>query len=374
MLLLSLPLMVLLGTAYSEVDLLSKTNGDTRTFSSHLTKAMHAILAELRLGMEGEDQSILRLRLIRALCAIGVGGSLALAGAMAQGLFRNPLADPGLLGVNSGAMLGAVLGIATVGGHVTENLGFAHTSVSSNLAIVPVLSFIGALVTAFSIYWLAVRHGRISIPGLLLTGLAVNALLGAVMATMQVLLLPDWQVSRAILSWTFGTLDDRNAFHLTVVFCGAFIALASIPFISLELDLMAGGEENAAALGADPVRIKNIVLISVALATAAAVSVCGQVAFVGLLVPHVMRTLVGPHHRTLLPLSFLAGAALLLGVIVIQHVCCPLLSSVLSSTGSEPMVLVLNRATAMQPGMLMSLLGAPFFLYLLLRQGRQFRI
>lgn len=361
-LLLALPLLVLVATGYSE------------TGRYGLLSAARVVLAELGLLAEPPEHQILKLRLLRALCAVGVGGSLALAGAMTQGLFRNPLAEPGLLGVGSGAMLGAVVAIALLGGYGPDAWVSYQTGTSAgarwlSLGLVPSLAFIGALAATLTIYRLATRHGRISVPGLLLTGLAINALLGSLMAVLQVLLLPDFQASRAIIAWGFGTLDDRSVFHIVVVWLGALVALAGIPFVALELDLLAGGEEDAAALGADPARIKTVVLACVALATAASVSVSGQIAFVGLLVPHVTRLLVGPHHRRLLPVAFLAGATLLLLVVVFQHGLCPVVAD--WAAGCPRLALACRRVTGMQPGAMTSLLGAPFFLYLLLRYGRK---
>jgi iron complex transport system permease protein len=357
-----LPLLILLATAYSE------------TGRHSILSAARVILAELGIGTQPTDHDLLKLRLLRALCAAGVGGTLALAGAMTQGLFRNPLAEPGLLGVGSGAMLGAVVGIAILGGHGPDvwTTGMAASSAWNRiitLGLVPMLAFVGALAATLTIYRLATRHGRISVPGLLLTGLAVNALLGSLMAALQVLMLEDWQASRAIVSWGFGTFDDRSLFHIVVVWLGAFVALIGIPFVALELDLLAGGEEDAAALGANPARTKNVVFACVALATAAAVAVSGQIAFVGLLVPHVTRMIVGPHHRRLLPLAFLAGATLLLLVVVFQHGLCPVVAQ--WAAESPKLARAFRRVTAMQPGALTSLLGAPCFLYLLLTQGRK---
>ena len=341
---------------------------------------MRVILAELGLNAPASEHEILKLRLIRALCALCVGGNLALAGAMTQGLFRNPLAAPDLLGIGSGATLGAVLGIAILGGYGPNWSAWVGRSSAQlldggiGLSIVPALAFIGALAAALSVYRLASRQGRISVPALLLTGLAINALLGAVMAALQVLLLQqDWQVSRAILAWGFGTLDDRTSFHLTVVSCGTFLALASIPFVGLELDLLSGGEEDAEALGANPVRIKTIVLACVALATAACVAVSGQIAFVGLLVPHAVRMLVGPHHRRLLPIAFLAGATMLLCIIVFQDALCPFVSNWCALNRHETFARGIQRISTLQPGVLTSLMGAPFFLYLLLRRKSEIR-
>jgi iron complex transport system permease protein len=365
-LLFAMPLLILVATAYSETGFHS------------LVSAMRVVLAELGLIDLPQDHTILKLRLFRAVCAIGVGGSLALAGAMTQGLFRNPLAEPGLLGIGSGATLGAVLGIALLGGYgpnwaawVSDGDAASRSSGSwFTLAIVPVLSLLGALATAITIYRFATRGGRLSVGTLLLTGLAINSLVGAFIAGFQVLLLEDWQVSRAILSWGFGTLDDRTSFHLLIVFSGVLLALTAIPLVGLDLDLLAGGEEDAAALGANPARTKTIVLICVALATSSAVCVSGQIAFVGLLVPHVMRMIVGPRHRVLLPLSFLAGGVLLLSVVVLQHAICPAIADYFTTAGAPKSARLFYRIISLQPGVLTSLMGAPFFLYLLLRQEK----
>ncbi|HEY3324919.1 MAG TPA: iron ABC transporter permease [Planctomycetota bacterium] len=361
----SLPLLVLLATGYSE------------TGRQGLVSAMRMVLASLGAIEPPPDSDLLKLRLLRALCAVGVGGSLALAGAMTQGLFRNPLAEPGLLGLGSGAMLGAVIAIAVLGGYGPEfwtpspDLSTSGGHAFISLGLIPICAFIGSMAASLTIYRMATRHGRISVPALLLIGLAINSLLGALMAGIQVLLLQDWQVSRAIVAWGFGTLDDRNTTHLAVVWTGAILAILGIPFVGLELDLLAGGEDDAAGLGADPGRVKTVVLICVALSTAASVSVAGQIAFVGLLVPHVMRMLIGPHHRSLLPISFLAGAALLVGVVAFQHALCPALSDWFAASGSATAARAFKRITALQPGVLTSLLGAPCFIYLLLRQDKR---
>ena len=367
LLLLALPLLVLAATAYSE------------TASSTLVGAARLIAGQLGLVSVNDDfeSQLLKLRLYRALCAAGVGGSLALAGAMAQGLFRNPMAEPGLLGIGSGATLGAVLGIALLGGYGPSWGRFiggaandtAVTPTVFTLGLVPLLSLFGALAIALTVYRLSTRNGKLSVSILLLTGLAVNAIAGSLMAMLQVFLLSDWQISQAIMSWGFGTFDDRNSFHLSIIWAGAALALASIPFIGLELDLLAGGEQDALALGADPVRVKTIVLSCIAIATATAVAFCGQIAFVGLLIPHIVRMLTGPKHRALLPLSFLTGATLLVSMVVFQHGVCPWIASRFHGGGSHALGVAWDRIGALQPGVLTSLLGSPFFLFLLLRQG-----
>jgi len=311
---------------------------------------VRGILHVLGLGepLAGNLQAIVRLRLMRALTAGGVGGALGLAGAYLQGLYRNGLASPSVVGVTAGALLGGSLAIAVVGGF-GPGLALGVSGVFAPL-LVTGSSFLGALGASLFVLWLASSGGRLSVPTLLLAGIAANVFIAGALAALQQLTLNDYEVSRAILSWTFGTLDDRALWQVVLVWSALVAAALLIPFVAFELDLLAGGEEDALALGVRVQRVKLGVLLAAALATAAAVSVSGQIAFVGLVVPHLVRRLTGPGHRTLLPLSLLAGAVFLLGCDYAQR---RLLGSV-----------------ALQPGVLMSLIGGPFFLVLLFRQRR----
>jgi iron complex transport system permease protein len=194
---------------------------------------------------------------------------------------------------------------------------------------------------------LASTGGRISIPTLLLAGIAMNTLIAGLLAALQSITLKDYEVSRAILAWTFGTLDDRSGWQVTLVWTALVAATSVIPFVALELDLFAGGEEDAQALGVNAGRVKLLALVAAALATSAAVSVAGQIAFVGLVVPHVVRMLCGTSHRIVLPLSLLLGAVFLLGCDLLQR-------SLFPDTG-------------LRPGVLMSLIGGPVFILLLVK-------
>ncbi len=324
------------------------------------------------LNASGLEGFIAKLRLYRALCAGGVGGSLALSGAMAQGLFRNPLADPGLLGVSGGAGLGAMIAIAFLGGHGVSVFNASGDFVSSlGLLAFPTMAMAGALFAAFVVYRWSVRNGQLSIAMILLAGLALNSLAGAAMAALQTLLLDDLQITRAIVSWGFGTLDDRGATHTLIVWVGAAFSLATVPLIGLELDMLASGDTDAESLGADTRHVKMLALASIALSTACAVAVCGQIAFVGLLVPHLVRRIARPRHRSLMLLSFLTGATLLLGVVVIQNGLFPSLSIRFAETGFVTASKVARRLATLQPGVTTSLFGAPFFLFLLMRQTRR---
>ena len=335
-------------------------------------------ISPFALSSSGLDGFIVKLRLYRALCAAGVGGSLALSGAMAQGLFRNPLADPGLLGVSGGAGLGAMIAIALLGGHgvsVFNAIGAGGVSTdfisALGLMAIPVMAMLGAMLAVSIVYYWSVKQGQLSIAMILLAGLALNSLAGAAMAALQTLLLDDLQITRAIVSWGFGTLDDRGAAHALIVWIGALFALGMIPFVGLELDMLASGDSDAEALGADTRKIKLLALASIAISTATAVAVCGQIAFVGLLVPHLVRRLARPRHRSLMLLSFLTGATLLVLVVVVQNGLLPEFAKHLESQGSGTFSKAIRRLSTLQPGVTTSLFGAPFFLVLLMRQKRR---
>ena len=289
------------------------------------------------------------LRLWQALTTAGVGAALGLAGALVQGLFRNPLASPSVLGISSGASLGAVVATVLLGSVQAESFLLPTGAQASWL--VPLCAFAGALGAGAFVFRIATSAGRVSIPALLLMGLAINTILGGLLQWIQAAVLDNNYLSRSILSWSFGTLEDRTAPHALLVWGGLLLALCALPFVSYELDLMQTGLEDAEGLGVDTVRVRWIALSAATLAAAAAVAVAGQIAFVGLIVPHLSRLLSGASHRVLLWSSALLGALFLLGVELVQS-------------------LVLGPRT-IPPGVLLSLLGGPFFLVLLWSKRRE---
>jgi iron complex transport system permease protein len=321
--------------------------GPTRSFTADET---WGAIAE-RFGVRGTDDAFVKtavgLRMDRALTAAAVGASLALAGALLQGLFRNALASPSLIGVTSGAGLGAVMAILALGSH-----GAGLTLMAGGAAPYLVVggAFVGALAVTTFVLVLATRGGAVSVPALLLIGVAVNACVGGMLAAIQALVLPDYEVSRAILAWSFGSLDDRQPWQVGLSAVGLVVALAIVPWVAVELDLFAGGEEDAAALGVSTRRTKVLVVVAATAATACATAVAGQIAFIGLVVPHLVRTLTGTSHRSLLWLAPPCGAVLLLGLDLAQ--------------------LLLVGRRALPPGVVTALLGGPFFLFLLLRSRR----
>jgi iron complex transport system permease protein len=327
------------------------SSGPAQPFS--LGEIGRGALAAFGLGepLAGSAQTIWRLRALRALAALAVGGSLALSGALLQGLFQNVLASPGVLGVTSGASLGASLALAAIGGFgpgITLAGGAALGPLFVTLG-----ALVGALVVLVPLLLVAGGGGRLSVPALLLAGMAVNALCAGLLAGLQSLTLSDFEVARALFAWSFGTLDDRSGTQVTLVWIALVLGVLAVPFVARELDLLAGGEEDAAAMGVAVKRMRLAVLFLSAALAAAAVAVVGQILFVGLIVPHVVRLLTGSAHRTLLPLLVLGGGLLVLGTDALQRRFLP--------------------GVDLRPGVTMSLLGAPFFLWLLVRMRAEVR-
>jgi iron complex transport system permease protein len=295
---------------------------------------------------------LVQLRLPPAVNTAAVGASLGLSGALLQGLFRNGLAAPSLIGVTSGAGLGATLATLVLGGYASF-LGATTFAARFAPYLVSLSAFVCALAITLSILALAAGagRGRISAANLLLVGVATNACLASAFAAIQALIKEDYEVGRAVLEWTFGRLDDRAWFHAGIATLGLVPGIAAIPFVATELDLLAGGEDDARTLGVSVDRVRAITLGAAAWTAACAVSAAGQIAFVGLMVPHFVRLLVGSSHRRVLWLAPLVGAVFLLGTDLLLKV-------------------LLDGRRQLPPGVMTSLLGAPFLVFLLLRGRR----
>lgn len=273
------------------------------------------------------------VRMPRVLVAGLIGLGLGVAGAAMQGLFKNPLASPDLLGVSTGGAVGAVSAIFL--GWV-----FVHPW------LVPGAAFVGALVAVSIVYALGTQGGRTDIATLLLAGIAVGAFGSAFVSLLYHFV--DDGVLRQIVFWLMGNLSGKRWEHVAVL--APFIALGSIGLwlFSSELNVLMGGEDDARAMGVRVERTKRWVLALVSLGTGAAVSVAGIIGFVGLVVPHVMRLIVGPNHRRLLPASGLAGASFLI------------LSDLIARVAFSPVEI--------RTGIVTAIFGAPFFLYLLVKR------
>lgn len=340
------PAALLLGALLLVLFLLTLAWG--RSGRMPLPEALRALLGMMGLvEADSVSESVISLRLWKALTTAGVGAAMALSGSLLQGVFRNGLAAPSIIGVTGGASLGAAFAVLVFGGRA-DGILIGESGLGVQFAGA-VASFAGAILVAALIVTLATRGGRISVTTLLLAGIAVNASCAGVLALIQAITLSDFAVAQAIIAWTFGNLEDRAARHAIAIGVAVLIGLASLPFLRDELDLFAGGEDDARALGVRTERTKWLALTISALLAAVAVSVAGQIVFVGLVVPHLTRLIFGSSHRVLLPLVVLAGAVFLLG--------------------AEWGQTALLGDSSLRPGVLMSLIGGPFFLLLLLGKG-----
>ena len=281
---------------------------------------------------QGPEAGIVRdLRAPRVVLAFLVGGSLAVSGAALQAMIRNPLAEPYLLGLSSGAGLGAVIAIA---------------SEAASPWAIPLAAFLGALAAVALVYRLSVVSGRRLDPHvLLLSGVVVGAFAGALMSAIMVL--SDAPGVRNAFLWLLGGFGTASWRSLAVFSAYAVLPLGVLLFHARSLDLLALGDEPARHLGAEVDRVRRLVYVCTALLTAASVATCGIVGFVGLVVPHAVRITVRPLHRSLLPLVFLVGGCFLV------------IADVVSRTVVRPLELPVGVITA--------LVGVPLFALLLRR-------
>ena len=266
-----------------------------------------------------------RVRMPRIVLAAAVGFALGCAGTVMQGFFRNPMADPSLVGVSSGAAVGAV---AVIAAGVSVPFG------------IPLAAFVGALCAAFGVYLIATEGGRTPVATLLLAGLAVQTLLGAVVSFM---LVNSGRGLREAIYWLMGHLHTSTWAEARVVLVITAPAFVVLLFFARDLNALLLGEEDAHGVGIEVETTKRVLLVLASVVTAAAVAMTGVIGFVGLIVPHVMRILVGPDHRIVLPTSALAGATFL----------------VVTDTVAR------SGAAELPVGIVTAAVGAPFFLYLL---------
>ncbi|WP_306886826.1 FecCD family ABC transporter permease [Amorphus orientalis] len=306
-----------------------------RVLSSWLSGAEAATPEALR-----ERLVILEIRLPRTVLGLLVGAALALSGAVMQGLFRNPLADPGLIGVSSGAALAAVAVIALGDGLLSPVLGLLGPFA------VPVSAFVGGLVATAVLYRLATRAGYTSVATLLLAGIALGALAGAV--TGIIVFGSDDRELRDLTFWSMGSLGGASWQKIGAALPFLVAALLLIPYLVRVLNAFLLGEAEAGHLGVATERAKRIAMIAVAGAVASAVAVSGVIGFVGIVVPHVLRLVTGPDHRYVLPGSALLGGALLLA--------------------ADSVARVIVAPAELPIGIVTALFGAPFFLWLLMRR------
>lgn len=295
-----------------------------------------------RLGLSGfaeyetQQAAVLEaIRLPRVILGVLVGAGLAMAGATMQGLYRNPLADPGLLGISSGASVAAAASI------VLEISIFG-------IYTLPFFAFLGSLLAMGVIYFLSQRQGKTEMTTLLLAGIAISALCGAVTGFFTYIS-TDEQL-RSITFWQMGSLGGATWPAVFAVTPFIALTLFLIPLFARVLNALLLGESNARYLGIRVERAKFILIILIALSVGAGVAVAGMIGFVGLVVPHLIRISMGPDHKLLLPASALLGATLLV------------LADLVARTSVSPSELPIGIVTAF--------IGSPFFLYLILKNRR----
>ena len=286
-------------------------------------------------------QIVWRVRMPRVLLAALVGAGLALVGVAMQAMVRNPLADPYLLGVSSGASVGAV-----------SVLAFGALAFAGDLAL-PLGAFGGALTACVAVYFLAYANGRLLATRLILGGVAIAYCLGGV-TSLIVLTADQRELANSILSWTLGSLAgtrwDELGLPAALLVVGAALLLTQ----ARALNALLSGEESAATLGVDTTRTRRWLFVLVSLVTGVLVALTGPIGFVGLIVPHITRMLVGAEHRRVLPVAALVGAIFLVWVDVFSRIA---------------------FAPAEVPvGVITSLLGGPFFVWMLCRKNARERL
>ncbi len=284
---------------------------------------------------------ILSIRVPRLVLGALIGAALAVSGALMQGLFRNPLADPGLVGVSSGAALAAGFTI------VLGDRIFGTVSAQLPFVLLPFGAFFGGLASTLILYAIATRHGRTSVAVMLLAGVALGAFAGALTGLLA--FISDDRQLRDLTFWSLGSRRDA--------LCGrprwpdaSLPVLLAVPFLARGLNALLLGEAEAFHLGIPVQMLKRTAIVMVAVAVGAGVAAAGVIGFVGIVVPHLLRLMFGPDHRTLLPFSALLGAILL--------------------TGADLLARTLVAPAELPIGILTAAIGAPFFLWLLLRRDR----
>ena len=282
------------------------------------------------------------IRLSRICLAFLIGAILAISGAVMQGLFRNPLAAPSLIGVSSGASVGASIVIVLAGTWLQNNALLG-------LSVVAVGAFVGSFLITLLVFRLSTSTLGTSVTTMLLAGIAISALAGAVNSLFSYF--ADNEMLRQISIWQMGNLSTANWARVSVVAVVAVFVLVLFPRESKSLNALLLGESEARHLGIDVQRVKKKLILLTTLGIGTAVAVAGMIGFVGLIVPHMVRLLIGPDHRWLLPVSALAGGILLLI--------------------ADTLARVIIAPVELPTGILTAILGAPFFIMLLIQQRRE---
>jgi cobalamin transport system permease protein len=292
-----------------------------------------------------DSEILFRARLPRVLLGVAIGGGMASCGVVLQALLGNPLACPQMLGVSGGASLGGIVGLIFFPNWLLPLAG----GLLGEISWVPLAAFLGALLSMIFVYRFSLFHGRLHPYHLLLSGVIFNAFIAAVIMFLNSIV--DFYQAQGLLFWLMGSLSTRA--YLTVAFIWAYIILGFLWLWSngLSLNLITLGEEAAMQLGVETGALQRQVFVASSLMIGAMVSVSGMIGFVGLMVPHVMRLIVGSDHRLLLPASFLAGGIFL--------------------CWADTLARILLAPAELPVGIITAFFGGPFFLFLLYREGRR---
>lgn len=335
-------LLSLLGICFAIIFIVSLAIGPTGITFDALPRAVSAAIGSSDDPLAERDRLVLfDIRLPRSLLGAFIGAALAIAGATMQGLFRNPLADPGLIGVSSGAALAAVATIA-----------FGSTYLSFWTALfgiyaLPCAAMVGGLATTSALVVMTSRGRQLETATLLLAGIAIAALANA--ATGFISYLSDDRQLRDLTLWSMGSLSGASWSKVAAIIPLALGLLVLLPFLSRPLNALLLGEAEAFHLGVDVENAKRMAIATTAISVGAAVAVAGIVGFIGLIVPHLIRLIAGPDHRIVLPAGAILGACLVL----------------IADMGARMLV-----APAELPlGIVMAAIGAPIFMHLVVRRG-----
>ncbi len=280
---------------------------------------------------------ISKIRLPRIILAALVGMGLSVVGASFQAIFKNPMADPYILGVSSGSALGAAIGFV---------LGLESSFLGS--ASVTITAFIGSILTTVFVYSIAKVKNKIPTTTLLLAGISVSFLLSSLISVIMVF---NRQEVEKIVFWTMGSVSAANYSQIIMLIPFLFIGILILLSLSKDLNIIVTGDETAQSLGVEVETVKKLVLIISSIVVAACVSVSGIIGFVGLIIPHIVRILSGPDHRTLLPFSIVSGAVFM--------IICDTLARTLASPAEIPV------------GAITALFGSPYFIYLLVKSKKK---
>ena len=321
---------------------LSLSIGATGITLASLTRVLSAMLTGRTEAEVAREQLVLiDIRLPRMLLGMFVGASLAVAGAMMQGMFRNPLADPGLVGVSSGAALAAVATIA-----LGNSLAAPWIKTFGAYAL-PLAAFAGGIATTMILVSIVSRQGQMAVSTLLLAGVAIAALNGALMGLIA--FSSDDRELRDLTLWMLGSLSGASWPKVFAIIPFALLVAFVLPRLIRGLNGLLLGEAEAFHLGIDVERTKRVIVLVTSAAVGAAVAVSGILGFVGIVVPHVVRLLAGPDHRIVLPASALMGATLVLAADILAR--------------------MLLRPAELPLGVVMAILGAPVFLHMVVKRG-----